>query len=144
MGQAREVMDRLTEAITITRDLKAAAECFAEDAVVVSPDEGEIRGRERIVEYWRHFMDAMPDASYEPLALYEDGDSAIDEGFMIGTNTGPLIGPDGERRAPTGRRIRARSCDRATVVDGHIVEHHIYFDRMDFLGQLGLLPEPNP
>ncbi|GAB3107157.1 hypothetical protein GCM10027160_03480 [Streptomyces calidiresistens] len=144
MGQAREVMDRLTEALTTTRDLKTVADCFAEDAVFVAPDAGEIRGRERIVEYWRQFMDAMPDVGYEPLALHEDGDSAIDEGFMVGTNTGPLVAPDGERIPPTGRHIRVVGCDRATVVDGHIVEHRVYFDRMEFLGQLGLLPEPTP
>jgi Domain of unknown function (DUF4440) len=56
MGEAREAMDRLTEAFT-SRDVAAIGECYAENAVVVSPERGEIMGREQIVEYWRPFME---------------------------------------------------------------------------------------
>jgi len=35
-----------------------------------------------------------------------------------------------------------RSCDVATVEAGVIISHHAYFDQMELLGQLGLLPEP--
>lgn len=41
----------------------------------------------------------------------------------------------------TGRRQRLRSCDVARVRAGRILRHDFYFDQMDFLGQLGLLPE---
>src|SRR5690606_24959868 len=58
MGQAREVMDRLTAAVTGEPDLKALAELFAEDAVAVTPDEGEVTGRDHIVEYFRQMTDA--------------------------------------------------------------------------------------
>jgi hypothetical protein len=34
-----------------------------------------------------------------------------------------------------------RSCDIARVEGGLITTHHFYFDQMEFLGQLGLLPE---
>jgi ketosteroid isomerase-like protein len=37
MGEAREVMDRLTAAASETRDFKAVAECYAEHAVAVDP-----------------------------------------------------------------------------------------------------------
>jgi hypothetical protein len=44
-------------------------------------------------------------------------------------------------RPPTGKQIRMRSCDIAHVERGLITTHHFYFDQMEFLGQLGLLPE---
>ncbi|MGV9572543.1 nuclear transport factor 2 family protein [Streptomyces nigra] len=52
MGQAREAMDRLTAAIT-TADSAAIAEVYAKDAVAVTPDGGELHGRDDITAYWR-------------------------------------------------------------------------------------------
>ncbi|MFF5127492.1 ester cyclase [Streptomyces syringium] len=141
MGQARETMDRLTEAVTTAVDLEVVADCYAEDAVAVTPDQGEIRGRENITAYWRQMTEAVPGATFDSLTKYEAGDTAIDEGFFRGRNTGPLVLPSGERLPATGREIRVRGCDCATVKDGRIVSYRLYFDQMDFLGQLGLLPD---
>ncbi|MFI7410893.1 ester cyclase [Streptomyces sp. NPDC049627] len=139
MGQAREVMDRLTDVITHP-DLKTLGELYAEDAVAVTPDGGEIRGRDGIVAYWRQMTDAIPDGTYESLHAYEVGDTAIDEGFFSGRNTGPIQLPTGETLPPTQKEIKIRGVDLATVKDGKIVEYRLYFDEMDFLEQLGLLP----
>ncbi|WP_217205858.1 ester cyclase [Streptomyces sp. AC550_RSS872] len=140
MGQAREVMDRLTEAIT-TADPKAIAELYAQDAVAVTPDGGELHGRENIVGYWRQMTEAVPDGSYEPVHSYEVGNTAIDEGIFRGRNTGPIQLPTGETLPATQKEISIRGVDLATVDDsGHIVDYRLYFDEMEFLGQLGLLP----
>lgn len=96
MGEARDAMDRLTEAFVSSRDLKSIGECYAENAVVVSPEQGEVRGREQIVEYWRPFLAAFPDTGYESLHKYESDNTAIDEGYFTGTNTAPLQMPSGE------------------------------------------------
>ncbi|MCM1976910.1 MULTISPECIES: ester cyclase [Streptomyces] len=141
MGQAREVMDRLTAAVTGEPDLKALAELFAEDAVAVTPDEGEVTGRDHIVEYFRQMTDAVPNAVFEPLNEYEAGDTAIDEGFFSGINSGPIALPDGQSLPATGKPVKLRGVDFATVRDGRIVSYRLYFDQMEFLGQLGLLPE---
>ncbi|MFK4101059.1 ester cyclase [Streptomyces sp. NPDC019531] len=143
MGEAREVMDRLTEAVTHP-DLKVIAELYAEDAVAVTPDEGEIRGRENIVAYWRQMTEAVPDATFESLHAYETGDTAIDEGVFSGRNTGPIQLPTGEALPATQKEIRIRGVDIATVKDGRITDYRLYFDEMEFLGQLGLLPDETP
>lgn len=141
MGEAREVMDRLTDALTTHPDLKVIAELYAEDAVARTPDEGEIRGRDNIVEYWRQMTEAVPEATFETLHAYEAGDTAIDEGFFSGRNTGPIQLPTGETLPATQKEVRIRGVDIATVKDGRIVDYRLYFDEMEFLGQLGLLPE---
>jgi SnoaL-like polyketide cyclase len=41
----------------------------------------------------------------------------------------------------TGKHVRVRACDIATVQNGVITSHRFYFDQMEFLGQLGLVPE---
>lgn len=140
MGQAREVMDRLTAAIT-TADPEAVAELYAPDAVAVTPDGGELHGRENIAGYWRQMTEAIPDGSYESVHSYEVGNTAIDEGIFRGRNTGPIQLPTGETLPATQKEISIRGVDFATVDDsGHIVDYRLYFDEMEFLDQLGLLP----
>ncbi|MFF7545537.1 ester cyclase [Streptomyces canus] len=141
MGEAREVMDRLTDALTTHPDLKVIAELYAEDAVARTPDEGEIHGRDNIVAYWRQMTEAVPDATFESLHAYEAGDTAIDEGVFSGRNTGPIQLPTGETLPATQKEVRIRGVDIATVKDGRIVDYRLYFDEMEFLGQLGLLPD---
>ncbi|MDX3458970.1 SgcJ/EcaC family oxidoreductase [Streptomyces sp. ME02-8801-2C] len=139
MGEAREVMDRLTEAIT-SADVKAIAELYAPDAVAVTPDGGKLLGRDNIVEYWRQMTDAVPEGTYESVEAYEIGDTAVDEGYFSGRNTGPIALPSGDHLPATQKEFRIRGVDLATVRDGHIVDYRLYFDQMEFLGQLGLLP----
>jgi ketosteroid isomerase-like protein len=141
MGEARDAADRMTAAVTTSRDLKELAECYRENAVAITPDQGELSGRESITEYFRQFLDSFTDTQFEHIAKHESGDVAIDEGYFIGTNTGALVGPGGQSVPATGKQIRVRECDVVVVKDGLIREHRFYFDQMEFLGQLGLLPD---
>ena len=143
MGEAREVMDRMTEAM-MSQDFAALGEIYASDAVAVTPDQGEVRGREPIVQYLKQFIEAFPDLQYESLHAHESGNTAIDEGLVVGTNTQPLPMPNGDSLPPTGKQIRIRSVDVVTVDNGAVVSHRFYFDQMEFLGQLGLLPDMPP
>jgi ketosteroid isomerase-like protein len=139
MGQARQVMDQLTAAV-FGRDRDTLTRLYAEDAVAVTPDEGTITGRDAIVEYLFEFVGAFPDAKFEQLAGYEDGDVAIDEGVVVGTHTQPLQTPAG-MVPPTGRQIHMRSCDVAVVRGDVVAEHRFYFDQMELLDQLGLIEQ---
>lgn len=136
MGEARQVFDKFTAAMT-RGDIDEVASLYAEDALALSPD-GELRGRKEIVEYLRPFTEAFSDFRWEPLHDYEDGNSALDEGWICGVHTGPLPGPDGQPIPATGKSIRLRECDAVTVEDGLITSHRFYFDQMELMGQLGL------
>ena len=139
MGEAREVMDRMTNAVQ-ANDRDALAACYADDAVVVTPDAGEITGRDAIVRYFLQYSDSFSNFSYEYVQKHESLHAAIDEGHFIGTNDGPLPLPSGETIPATGRQIRVRECDVATVQNGQIIVHHVYFDQLEFMSQLGLTP----
>ena len=140
MGEAREVMDGVTQAM-MSQEFGALGAMYSSDAIAITPDQGEIRGREQIVQYLKAFVDAFPNLRYESLHAHESGNTAIDEGFVVGTHTQPLPMPDGESLPPTGKQIRLRSVDVATVEHGEVTSHRFYFDQMEFLGQLGLLPD---
>jgi hypothetical protein len=49
MGEARQAMDAVTEAIF--QKPEAAARLYAPDAVAITPDQGELTGREQVVQY---------------------------------------------------------------------------------------------
>ena len=141
MGEAREVMDRVTAAV-MSGDLDGLKALYAADAVAETPDQGTIRGRDQIAAYMGELATAFPDASWEELHKHETSDTAIDEGYFVGTNTGPLTGPNGETISATGRRVRVRECDVATVQDGVVTSHRFYFDMQDWLTQVGLAESP--
>lgn len=138
MGQARELMDRMTQALT-SDDLETAGQCYAEDAVAETPELGTLRGRGEIINYLKQFAEGFPDLTYEYLEKHDTDTAAIDEGFVVGTHSGAFATSTGEMVQPTGKKIRVRSCDVAVVKDGHIVEHRFYYDQMQFAQQLGLM-----
>ena len=140
MGEAREVEDRITEAI-LKGDSEALKALYAQDAVAETPDQGTITGRDQIAAYLAELGTAFPDAAWEVQYEHEAGDTAIDEGYFVGTNTGSMTGPNGETIPATGRRVRSHQCDVATVENGVVTSHRFYFDVQDWLTQLGIAPE---
>jgi ketosteroid isomerase-like protein len=137
MGQAQELMRRITDAV-MAGDGQALADCYAEDAVAETPDSGKVTGRSEIVKYLMSFSEAFPDAGFESISELEDGNMAIDEGYFTGTHTRPMASPAGEAIAPTGKQVRLRECDVLVVEDGQAVAHRFYFDQLEFIRQLGL------
>ena len=71
---------------------------------------------------------------------HEAGDTAIDEGYFVGTSTGSMTGPNGETIPATGRRVQCRECDVVTVESRVVTSHRFYFDVQDWLTQVGLRP----
>jgi predicted ester cyclase len=139
MGEARKILDQATEA-SFNQDWAAAEKFYAPDAVGVTPDQGEIKGGAEIMQWLKQFFDSFPDGKYQPEFQHESGNTAIDEGWFTGTNTGELVLPTGDRLPATGKRVRVRGADMATVENGLITSHRFYYDQMDFLGQLGMAP----
>lgn len=141
MGQARELEDRATAAV-LNNDLEALREIYAPDVVATTPDAGTLHGIDEFIEWNRALMDAFPDATFELSKGHETEDCAIDQGEMIGTHTGPFRTPEGQTLPPTGKQVRLRAVDVATVQGGRIVRHDFYFDQLEMLAQLGLLEAP--
>lgn len=141
MGQPRELMDRATEA-WLNQDDAAAREIYAPDVVVGTPDAGTLHGVEQLIDYMKQFGNAMPDMRFEMQREFEGDNWAIDQGEVLGTNTGPLQMPDGSSIPATGKQVRLRSMDVATIENGKISKHEFYFDQLDFMTQLGLMEAP--
>jgi predicted ester cyclase len=86
------------------------------------------------------FYTAFPDISHPIDRIVPAGDTVTVELHAVGTHTGPLISAAGEVPA-TRRDISLRVANLLTVNDaGRVTSVHVYFDQMEMLGQLGLLP----
>lgn len=138
-AQAREISDRYTEAIN-AHDANAIGALYAEGAGLDEPA-GSFTGRAAVVEYWERFFTAFPDLRVHDEFKAENGDTAINEWSISGTNSGPMETPEGTIPA-TGKRVSVRGCDALTVRNGLIESHRAYYDQLGFMSQLGLVPEP--
>jgi len=103
-------MDRVTDAI-LRGDLEALKGLYAQDAVAETPDQGMITGRDQIAAYLAEFGTAFPDAAWEERSKHEGGDTAIDEGTFVGTNTGSMMGPNHSRDRQKCAHSRVRRRD---------------------------------
>lgn len=76
------------------KDAAAAANCYAEDAVVLPPGQPNVAGRAAIQKYWQGFLDGagFVDATVSSTSTGSQGDV----GYEIGTADLHLKGPDGK------------------------------------------------
>jgi predicted ester cyclase len=66
------------------------------------------------------------------------------QGFTFeGTHDGTLSGPAGEIPA-THRRLNGRGVQIFRVEGDAVVDTRLYFDQVQIMTQLGLMPEPTP
>jgi predicted ester cyclase len=65
----------------------------------------------------------------------------IQEITMEGTHTGPLESPTGTVQ-PTHKNVVGKGVQILRIEDGKVIEARIYFDQLDQMNQLGLIPVP--
>src|SRR2546428_318804 len=136
MGEFQRQMDALY-AGDLTVD-----KVFTEDAEVVMPGRPPISGRQAIAAFVRLFLVAFPDYALRIQSLVAEGDRIALEFTSAGTHTGPLRLPGGEVPA-TGRRFSHGGVVIARRdKNGKLTSYHEYFDRLEFMIQLGLMPTP--
>lgn len=139
MSEARVTADRVTEAVA-REDLDAVIACYGADALLVAP-EGTFKGRDQIREFFAAWFEPFSELDVEVRTKAEWSNQALDEWSLSCTHTAPLQMPTGEAVPATGRRVTVRGADICTVEQGLVVEHHLYYDQLEVLGQLGLVPE---
>jgi uncharacterized protein (TIGR02246 family) len=117
-------------------------ELFADDCHWIVPG-AEMRSRDELrgwlTPFWQGFSTFRHDIHR---AVAETDDTVFAEGTWTGTHDGTIPMPDGEV-PPTGRTISFRFAIAATRdPNGEQAKSvNLYFDNLEFLGQLGVLPE---
>jgi predicted ester cyclase len=99
-----------------------------------------LRGLAGAEMFWDSWQLAFPDNHLTIRALFGSGDEVAVEATFEGTHSGPLDAPDGSQIPPTGKHVSAPYADFFTVRDDKIVVYHLYYDQLELLLQLGLMP----
>lgn len=136
MGDTRNVIEQHISAFN-NRDSRA--DPWSDDAEMIAPA-GTFTGREGVLGFLGVFQAAFSDGTLTVNSWVVDGGHAAVEGVFAGTHDGVLQSPNGEV-PPTGRPISFRWSASYQATGGELCYEHLYFDQLDFLGQLGLLPE---
>ncbi len=135
MPNAKEV---ILKHIAAVNDRDSNAEPWAADAELDAPG-GQASGRDDVISFLGVFQAAFPDLRLEVKQLLTDGSAAAAEGTLVGTHDGVLHAPNGDV-APTGRAVELRWAAVYATDSDTLKSEHLFFDQMDLLGQLGLLP----
>ena len=141
MANLKEIADKGLAAWR-ARDVEGFAALYSDDAVVKAPGGAELHGREGARQFFGMWNEAMPDNDIEILNEVESGSILVQEGIFRGTHTGTLATPDGQQIPATGKTLTAPYCDVFEFSGDQIVGERLYFDQVELLTQLGLMPEP--
>jgi steroid delta-isomerase-like uncharacterized protein len=124
-------------------DASGMAALYASDAVFTHPS-GRYQGHDAIQTYLEGLLEgaAKPfsDQTMKTSLLIQERDTVVAEWRWLGTNTGPLIMPDGTEIAATGRTVALSGVNVITVRDGKVASERDYVDIASMMSQLGLLP----
>ena len=115
----------------------------ADDAELVTPMAGTIKGREAIKGYFEEMRVTFPDAHIDIHNMVAEGDTVVVEYTFTGTHKGPMRTPTGDVIPPTNKTLSGPALDIGVMDDkGQLKSLRQYFDTARGLQQLGLMPAP--
>ncbi len=139
MADAKQVADEAVAAFNAHDEQRFRA-LYADDSVFEAPGDVRLEGPEAIAGYAMVWLNAFPDAQLSVHTEVVSGEWAVHRFTFEGTHENTLSGPGGDIPA-TGKHLAGRGTEIIRVVDGKITEDYLYYDQMQVLTQLGLMPE---
>ncbi|MBV8528442.1 MAG: ester cyclase [Candidatus Dormibacteraeota bacterium] len=140
MSELREIFDRGERAFN-EHDVDAVMALYAPDARFRGPGGMDMNEAGAIRQFTVGWFQGFPDCRIRTTRVIEAGDTIIQEGVFTGTQTGVFPTPMGDI-PPTNKAVEGPFVDVYVFSDGKIVDDHLYFDRMELMEQLGLVPAP--
>jgi predicted ester cyclase len=141
MADAQRVGAEFVEAFN-AHDEKRIRELNAENAVLEAPGDVRLEGREAASQYAMAWLRGFPDARITVHNELEAGDWVVQEFTFEGTHSDTLSTPAGDIPA-TNRRLKGRGVQLLRVEAGTVADTRLYYDQVQVLTQLGLMPQPS-
>jgi predicted ester cyclase len=139
MASAQEVGAKFVDAFN-AHDEQRIRELTAENAAFEGPGDVRLEGRDATAGYAMSWLNAFEDARLEVHNEIVAGDWVVQEFAFVGTHTGTLQSPAGDIPA-THRQLRGRGTQILHVENGVVGDTRLYFDQVQVMTQLGLMPE---
>jgi steroid delta-isomerase-like uncharacterized protein len=140
MADPKQLAGRFVEAFN-AHDEKALRALDTADSTLTAPGGAVMQGAQATSGYAMAWLNAFPDARLVIRNEIISGDTIVQEFTFEGTHTATLRAPTGDIPA-TNRRLSGRGVQVLKVRDGLIADTQLYFDQVDVLTQLGLMPAP--
>jgi predicted ester cyclase len=140
MADPQEIGAKFVEAFN-AHDEAAIRELNAESAVVEAPGDVRVEGRDAATEYAMSWLRAFPDARLTVTNELVDGNCVAQEFTFEGTHEGMLSSPAGDIPA-THNRLNGRAVQVFAVKGDVVTDTRLYFDQVQVMTQLGLMPQP--
>jgi ketosteroid isomerase-like protein len=137
MGVGKDLFNEFERTYS-KKDWDGAAALFAEDAVHVDPTARQ-EGRDAIVAWMEGYGSCFSDMSFPASLLVEEGDIVVAEYVFRAMQTATVTMPDGRVVQP-GHPQEIPCVTICQIRDGKFINMRDYFDVLDGMAQLGLLP----
>ncbi len=139
MADAQAVGAQFIEAFN-AHDEARIRELNAENTVFEAPGDVHLEGRDAAADYAISWLNAFPDSRLNVHNELAAGDWVVQEFTFEGTHQAPLQTPMGEVPA-TNRSLKGRGVQIFKVEGDAVVDTRLYFDQVQVMTQLGLMPE---
>jgi predicted ester cyclase len=120
-------------------DANAIKSLIAPNAKLSAPGDVRLEGREAVAGYAINWLTAFPDARMTTKNEIVSGPWTVLEYTFEGTHRAPLAGPMGEIPA-TNKKVVDQGVQVFKFENDLVVEARLYFDMVQLLTQLGLMP----
>ncbi len=140
MPEVKDTTDRFVAAFN-AHDEKALHALHADDIKLNAPGGFKATNAKDATAYATTWLKAFPDGKMKVRSQITSGAWVVQEILMEGTHTAPLESPTGTI-APTHKKVVGYGVQLIRVENGKIAEARIYFDQLDQMSQLGLIPAP--
>lgn len=140
MGDTRRMGAQFVEAFN-AHDEARIRELNAENVAFEGPGDVKLQGRDAATGYAMAWLNAFPDATITVSNEIVGGDWIVQEFTFEGTHDETLSGPRGDIPA-THRHLKGRGVQVLHVTGDTVDDTRLYYDQVDMLTQLGLMPEP--
>jgi steroid delta-isomerase-like uncharacterized protein len=138
MGEARRIAEEFVDAFN-AHDEARMRSLDRDDVTFEAPGDVKLEGVDATTEYAMSWLRAFPDARMTIENTVVADDWAALEFTFEGKHDDTLVGPAGEIPA-THRHLDGRGVQILKVKGDKIAEVHLYFDQIDVLTQLGVMP----
>ena len=140
MSEAKEVLERAIACWNAT-DRDGWAALYTDDVVYEGPGGGRISGLDELKErYFDALATAAPDRQSRDVFLISEGDHVVEQARYTATHTGTWRDPNGAEVPATGKSLDFPFIGVFRVENGKISSIRIYYDQIEVLTQLGLMP----
>jgi steroid delta-isomerase-like uncharacterized protein len=140
MTEVKDTSDRFVNAFN-AHDEHALNELHAADIKFNAPGGFKATNAKDATGFAMTWLKAFPDGKMKVRSEIISGPWIVQEITMEGTHTAPLVTPTGTVPA-THKKVVGYGVQLLRVENAKIAEARVYYDQLDQMTQLGLIPTP--